>query len=65
MWKCKKCGGEHFTETITGGYHSGIFNEYGELVTCYEEYLDFGEVTCQKCNNTGTEIKEIAHWEED
>lgn len=65
MWICKRCGGTKFTETISGGYQTSIFNKEGECIEAYDQNLDFDEVMCNCCDNTGNTIQDIAFWEED
>lgn len=64
MWKCKKCGGTEFYETISGGYQFSKFDKDGNCTECYDQNLDYDEVCCHKCDNTGTCIQDIAEWKE-
>ena len=64
MWKCKKCGCTDFIQHIVGGLsYIKEINEEGEN-TKYEDDIEYGEVFCKDCENTGETIEEIAYWEE-
>ena len=64
MWKCKKCGGITFTETISGGIQGSIFDKEGDCISVYDQDLDYDEVYCSECDNTGKCIQDIAEWVE-
>lgn len=62
MWKCKKCGGTDFYETISGGIQGSVFGKDGDCIEIYDQDLDYDEVCCHKCDNAGSEIQDIAEW---
>lgn len=62
MWKCKKCGGTNFTETISGGSQSTIFDKEGNPKEVFDQDLEYDEVMCDRCDNTGESIQDIATW---
>lgn len=64
-WKCKRCGGTDFYETISGGIQGSVFGEDGTCIEVYDQDLDYEEVCCHNCDNSGSEIQDIAEWEED
>ncbi len=65
MWICKKCGGKHFTETIAGGIQGSVFDKWGDCIEVYDQDLDYEEVYCSNCDNTGNCIQDIAEWKEE
>lgn len=64
MWKCRFCGGTEFYETVDGGRQISLFDKEGNCVEVYEQELEYDEVCCCDCDNSGYSIEDIAEWEE-
>lgn len=64
MWKCKKCGGTEFIEEISGGNQRSVFDKEGNVEAIYDQDIEYSDLYCSKCNKSGTDIKEIAVWED-
>lgn len=64
MWKCKKCGCDCFCQDITGGISEILeMNKDGEVLDEIDD-VEYGDFSCAKCNNSSSEIQEIAYWDE-
>lgn len=64
MWKCKKCGGTEFIEEISGGNQRSVFDKEGNVEAIYDQDIEYSDLYCSMCNKSGTDIKEIAVWED-
>lgn len=65
MWKCKNCGGERFYENIVGGFQESQFDKNGECIAVIDQEIEYEEVCCKKCDNTGDCVQDIAEWVDD
>lgn len=61
-WVCKKCGGTDFYETIVGGLQGSVFDKEGNCIEIYDQDIDYEDVCCSKCDNSGSCIQDIAEW---
>ncbi|BEO91137.1 hypothetical protein FNSP4_09440 [Fusobacterium nucleatum] len=65
MWKCKECGGTDFIENICGGNQHSKFDKNGNCIEIFDQDIEYQDVECANCGNTGEVIQNIADWEEE
>lgn len=63
MWKCKECGGTHFYTTVT--YSNAEIDINGEIIPHILNQYDVENYYCAECDNEGSELEDVADWEED
>lgn len=42
-----------------------VFDKEGNCIEIYDQDIDYEEVCCQKCDNSGSCIQDIADWRDD